>query len=94
MQIKPLAIALAAAGLLSACAGAYAGGSFADFGPDAWYDGFYGPYAGGYWGSEGRFYYGDGHHGFRPDMAGHFQHHGGGGFAHVHGSGGPNMARR
>jgi hypothetical protein len=96
MQIKVLAIALGAAGLLSACAGAYGGGSLADAGSDAWYDGYYGAYTGGYWGPQGIFNYGDTQHGFHRDMAGHFHHNPGPGLAHVRGPGvtEPHMASR
>lgn len=103
MKMKSIAIALSAAGLLSACASTYAGGPFpryATFDSDGWYDGFYGPYQGGFWGPDSQFYYDDGQHNFHPDLAGHFRHQDGGGFQHIQGQGplaantGSHMAAR
>jgi len=41
---------------------------------DAYYDGYYGPYNGGYWASDGSFYYYDSDHRYRRDDSGHFRH--------------------
>ena len=41
---------------------------------DAWYDGSYGPYYGGYWGSEGDFYYYDADRRYHRDYNHHFRH--------------------
>jgi len=59
---------------LGACADNYGGGEYASAGPmDVYYDGFYGPYPGGYWdGDVFLFRDHDGH--FRRDEARHFRH--------------------
>jgi len=41
---------------------------------DVYYDGYYGPFAGGYWGDDGFFYYSNGHGGFDRDEGRHFHH--------------------
>jgi hypothetical protein len=87
MKIRSIAIAIGAAGLLTACAHGYMDGppsAYADLDYDGWYDGYYGPFNGGFWGPQGRFFYNDGQH-FRPDMAGHFSHQGGAGMQHIQG---------
>ena len=71
-------LALAAAAitltLLSACAGDASTGFFGiSLGSDrVWYDGFYGPYPGGYWRRD-MFNYPDGHGIYRQDDGGHFR---------------------
>jgi hypothetical protein len=70
----------AATMLLSACEtyddGYYGHRYYSDVsGPyDVWYDGYYGPYVGGYWGDGGVFYYSDRHGGWLRDEGGHFRH--------------------
>ncbi len=45
------------------------------YGPgDVYYDGFYGPYPGGYWGDGGIFFYSDGHGRHHRDDGHHFRH--------------------
>ncbi len=76
-----LLAALGGAMALSACAtsGGYvaAGGGYDYARPadDVWYDGYYGPYAGGYWGDGDAFFFRgqDGH--YYKDGANHFQRH-------------------
>jgi hypothetical protein len=41
---------------------------------DVYYDGYFGPYPGGYWGDDGYFYYSDDHGGYLRDDAHHFRH--------------------
>jgi len=41
---------------------------------DVWYDGYYGPYLGGYWGTDGVFFYSDRTGNWLRDDAGHFRH--------------------
>ena len=80
-------VAIAAAGLLTACAENVLDeppSAYADVDYDGWYDGSYGPFLGGFWGPHDRFYYDDGHHRFHPDKAGHFRHSGGGAFQPIH----------
>ena len=43
---------------------------------DVWYDGFYGPYYNGFWGTDGFFWFQDGHRRWRRGDGDHF-HHGG-----------------
>jgi hypothetical protein len=92
--MKRLALLLgagAAAILLSACAEDYPHGYGGGYGydqggpMDVWYDGYYGPYDGGYWDGEA-FYYHDRTRGFMRDDGGHFHHQrfeGGHGFRSV-----------
>ena len=75
-----LLIGATAAGLLLAgCAdeGYYGPGygyGYDYYGPaDVWYDGYYGPYNGGYWDGDD-FYFQDRDGGFRHDDGGHFSH--------------------
>jgi len=76
-----LLAALGGAMALSACAtnggyvGAGGGYDYASPADDVWYDGYYGPYGGGYWGDGGLFFFRgqDGH--YYSDKANHFQHH-------------------
>lgn len=62
--------------LLSGCAGdMYRSGGFLGitFGRDAvWYDGYYGPYSGGYWARD-HFFYPDGYGTYLQDSDGHFR---------------------
>lgn len=64
---------LAVAGTAGCAAGYHHGRD--TYGPEAdvYYDGFYGPYPGGYWGDGGVFFYSDGHGGYRRDGDGHFR---------------------
>ena len=57
---------------------------------DGYYDGAYGPFNDGYWGTDGAFYYSsaDGS-AWNRDDAHHFRHDMSDGFTHVHGRGGP-----
>jgi hypothetical protein len=87
--MKTIVLSLvAAAGALSlgACAdGGYGGRHFGARGYDAYYDDFYGPYAGGYWGPDDVFMFSrdrGGH--YERDEAHHFRHAGGSGFHGVH----------
>jgi hypothetical protein len=56
--------------------GEYADNGYAVVAPDydVYYDGFYGPYPGGYWGDDGYFYYSDDHGGYLRDDGHHFRH--------------------
>jgi hypothetical protein len=55
---------------------------------DGYYDGFYGPFNDGYWGTDGNFWYdSDGHNNWRRDDGHHFQRTARNGFNHVHGRG-------
>jgi len=82
-----LAAALGAVGLLPGCADRYADGppaAYADLDYDAWYDGYCGPFQGGFWAGDGAFWYDDERHHFhrdagthfrrQPDVGAHFQH--------------------
>ena len=76
--------------MLAGCAGPVSTRVAVAGGPDyydGYYDGYYGPFADGYWGTDGAFWFGDRDHGFRRDDGGHFAHTGRTGFNHVHGSG-------
>jgi len=67
-------IASVAALLISAAA---CTGPYHHYGPagqyDVYYDGYYGNFAGGYWGPDGYFYYSDGHGSYRRDDDHHFR---------------------
>ena len=67
--------ALGALTVLSGCGGGY-GYRGAGFGgpDDVWYDGAYGAYTDGYWGSDAAFYYRGGDGRFIRDEGGHFRH--------------------
>ncbi len=54
---------------------------------DAYYDGHYGRFVDGYWGTDGAFWYADGDQIWRRDEAHHFAHQPGDGLAHIYGSG-------
>src|SRR5262245_50147811 len=41
---------------------------------DVWYDGYYGPYVSGYWGSGGIYFYSDTAGVWHGDRDGHFRH--------------------
>ena len=63
--------------LLTGCAsGGGAGGAYVagNGGYDVWYDGFYGPYPGGYWDGDGFLYYSDRDRGYHRDDGNHFRH--------------------
>ncbi|MEJ0044657.1 MAG: hypothetical protein WDM81_21650 [Rhizomicrobium sp.] len=85
----PALLAAGAVIFLSACAndvGVAGGGDYFD----GYYDGYYGPFDDGYWGTDGFYYYSDGHdHSWHRDSGNHFRHAPAGGFNHVHGSGRP-----
>jgi hypothetical protein len=79
--------AVALAGALGACEGAYYGpaGVYADVDYNGFYDGYYGPFNGGYW-SDGGFYYWDaGRRNYRFDHGGHFRREAAPGFTSFHG---------
>jgi len=86
-KLGPVICAGAVALLLGACAdehGYYHGGFGYAYGApmDVWYDGFYGPYPGGYWDGDA-FVYLDRSGAFGRDRGGHFRHerfHGAQGF--------------
>lgn len=81
-------LALGAVVALSGCAEGYGGYSYYGGGP-AYYDDFYGPYAGGYWGHDNFYYYRNGHGGpYVRDDARHFRHDQAQGFHGVQGHGG------
>jgi hypothetical protein len=87
-MMKTIVLSLvAAAGALSlgGCADGYGGRHFGGPGYDAYYDDFYGPYAGGYWGPDDVFMFSRDHGGhYERDEAHHFRHGGGSGFHGVH----------
>jgi hypothetical protein len=64
--------AIAALITLSGCGGNYGYYGASVGGPDVYYDGFYGPYADGYWADDG-FYYRDGGGHFIHDSGNHFR---------------------
>jgi hypothetical protein len=75
-MIRNLIVA-AAALLLTGCeyfsgADIPAGGSF--YATDVLYDGFYGPFHGGYWGADGHYWYLDSANAWQRDDDGHFRH--------------------
>ena len=79
-KLMILTCAAAAALLVSGCADdygyryGYGYGGYAVIEPyDVWYDGFYGPYVGGYWDRD-IFIYRSPSGGFVRDDAGHFRH--------------------
>ena len=83
------AVALAG-GLPAACAGdvGYYGpdAPYADVDYDGYYDGAYGPFNGGYWGPNDRFYYWNAAHGhYHADSGGHFRRAAAPGFSAIHG---------
>lgn len=86
-RARIFAIAMGAGLLLAGCAsgGGYYGGAY--YGQpyyDAYYDGFYGPFNGGYWGPDGlSFYYYDGR-GYRRDRGHHFVHTPQSGYRYYH----------
>jgi hypothetical protein len=89
-RLAALAGALVLAGGLAGCAmdRAYYGPPppYADMEYDAYYDGAYGPFNGGYWGPDSQFYYwSPDHQHYHRDVAGHFQRQGRTGFNAVHG---------
>jgi hypothetical protein len=57
---------------------------YAGYAYDGFYDDFYGPFDDGYWGTDGFFYFSDGHGGFRRDDEHHFRHEGADGFHGIH----------
>lgn len=99
LRLAALAGGLALGMALSACAydDGYYGPSAAYANVDyvAWYDGFYGPFYGGYWGPRGRFYYWDqAHHRYHRDVGHHFAHGNMPGFNAVHGRAPPPAGGR
>jgi hypothetical protein len=84
-----LIVSVLAAADLAGCAEYYDQGPYGPYAGveyDAFYDGYYGPFNGGYWGPGGYFFYADrdGRR-FHRDQAGHFRHQGGQGFNPIHG---------
>lgn len=72
--MKRILLAFGVALALGGCAEGYGGYSYYGGGP-AYYDDFYGPYAGGYWGHDGFYYYrnGSGRGPYVRDDAHHFR---------------------
>jgi len=91
--LAPIIFAAVAALSLTACAD-YDGYSYG-YGPSygygdyggGYYDGFYGPIDGGYWGGDGVFMYRDNDGRFHRDVDGHFRRHFHEGFHAFHGRG-------
>ncbi len=68
--------AIGAAALLTACADSYGrgpAGPYADVDYTGYYDDFYGPFSGGYWGPGDVFYYSDSAGRYHRDRAHHFR---------------------
>ncbi len=63
---------IAALAALTACTGPYHHRYDREAAFDVYYDGYYGPYAGGYWADDGYFRFSDGHGGYRRDNERHF----------------------
>ncbi len=71
------ALSLLAVTALAGCAAdeGYGAGFYGPpYGGGVYYDGYYGPYPGGYWGDDGFFYYDDGDGRFDRDEGHHFRH--------------------
>jgi hypothetical protein len=81
--------AVVLAGGLGACAGdvGYYGPepAYADVDYDGFYDGFYGPFNGGYWGPNGFYHWNPGHQHYHFDNGAHFRRQAAPGFSAIHG---------
>ena len=99
--MKPLLIAAlgAAALTLGACVedfgGAHPPGPYADTSATVFYDGYYGPFAGGYWGMGDYFYYWDDKRSrYRRDHEHHFRRDEAPGYQRYEGRAAPDQLRR